>query len=195
MSILASLRSLMSSQSNSISVPFSGVGSLLLSDFAGFSGSMPEMTPEDLAEVMGRILAAQRRCIQESDGFMPYPGVGEWMLGVWSGPSHAAVALETGRRMLAESKRLQTETGISLQFRVGVTTGRMIVETVGRRPQVYGAPFTTAQRLLALAVPGRSQLLCTSETLELVPDRPPLDSIAAVQGCSGQEVRVFEFPW
>src|SRR6266853_599115 len=99
MSILASMRSLMSSQSKSISVPFSGVGSLLLSDIAGFSASASEISPLELIEVMGRILEAERRCIHESDGFMPYTGVGEVMLGVWSSPSHAAVALETGRRI------------------------------------------------------------------------------------------------
>ena len=183
----------MSRESNSISFPFSGVGSLLLSDIAGFSASVPEISPVGLIEVMNRILEAEHRCIHESGGFMPYTGVGEVLLAVWSCPSHAAVALETGRRILAESQRVQAETGFSFQVRVGVTTGTMTVDTVGGRPQVYGAPFTTAQLLLALPVPHGSQLLCTSETLELVPDQSPVDSIATVQGCSGQEVRVFEF--
>ncbi len=175
----------------SSSFPFSGVGSLLLADIAGFSASVSAISPLELAEGMGRTLEAGRRCIHESEGFMPY-GVDGMMLAVWTSPSHGAIALETGRRILAESKRIQTESGFSLQLRVGVTTGKLILDTVGGHPQVYGAPFATAQRLLALAVPRRSQLLCTSETLELVADRPTSDPIATVQGCSGQQVQVFE---
>ncbi len=89
--------------------------------------------------------------MQDSDGFMPYTGVGEVMLAVWSSPSHAAVALETGRRILAESQKVQAETGFSFQVRVGVTTGKMTIDTVGSRPQVYGAPLTTAQRFASSA--------------------------------------------
>jgi class 3 adenylate cyclase len=188
-----SMRSLISGESKSRSFPFSAVGSLLLSDISGFTVGTSKISPLELTEVMGRVLELERRCIQESDGFMPYSGVAEVMLATWSSPSHATVALETGRRILAESKRVRTESGFSFQVRVGVTTGKMTVDIVGGRPQVYGAPFTTAQRLLALTAPRRSQLLCTSETLELVPHRPPLDSIASVQGWSGQDVRVFEF--
>src|ERR1051325_6233908 len=128
MSILTFMRSLIRGESKSSSFPFSGVGSLLISEIAGFSASRSEIPPLELIEVIGRILEAERRCIHESDGFTPFSGVGEVMLGVWSSPSHAAVALETGRRILAESKKVQTEIGFSLQVRVGVTTGNMTVD-------------------------------------------------------------------
>ena len=95
--------------------------------------------------------------------------------------------------ILAESQRVQAETGFSLQVRIAVTTGRMTVNTIGGRPQVFGAPFTTAQRLLELPVVRRSHLLCTSETLELIYSRPPSDVIATIRGCAGQDVPVFEF--
>jgi class 3 adenylate cyclase len=197
MSILASIKSLMSSKRSPDEFPFSGVGSLLLSDISGFSAAASEINPLEVIEVMGRILEAERRCIQEGDGFMPYTGVAEVMMAVWgssaSGSSHADLAVETGRKILAESRRVQAETGLSLQVRVAVTTGKMTVTTVGGRHQLYGGPFTTAKRLLELAVPRRSHLLCTSETLELLSARPPSDSIATIRGCSGQDVPVFEF--
>jgi len=177
--------------------PFSGVGSLLLSDISGFSVAASEINPLELIEVMGRILEAERRCIQETDGFVPYTGVAEVIMAVWgsssSGSSHADFAVETGRKILAESRRVQSKTGFLLQVRLAVTTGKMTVTTIGGRHQVYGGPFTTAQRLLELAVRRRSHLLCTSETLDLVSARPPLDSIATIRGCSGQDVPVFEF--
>ena len=191
MSILASIKSLMSSERTQL--PFSGVGSLLLSDTSGFSAATWEIYPLELIQVMGRILEAERRCIRESDGLMPYTGVGEVILGVWSSPSHAHVAVETARKILAESRKVQTGTGFSFQVRVAVTTGKMTVDTIGGSPQVFGPPFTTAKRLLDSAVPRRSNVLCTSETLELVPDRARSDSIAMIRGCSGQEVPVFEF--
>ena len=197
MGILTSIKSLMSGESSPGDVSFSGVGSLLLSDIAGFSATASDIDPLRLIEIMGRILESERRCIHESDGFMPYTGVGEVILAIWrssgSSPSHADLAIETARTILAESQRVQDGTGFSLPVRVAVATGKMTVATVGGRQQVYGAPFTTAQRLLELPVPRRSHLLCTSETLELVSARPPADSIATVRGCSGQDVPVFEF--
>ena len=187
----------MSSERSPGEFPFSGVGSLLLSDVSGFSAAVSEINPLELIEVMGRILEAERRCIHEADGFMPYSGVAEVMMAVWgssaSGSSHADFAVETGRKILAESRRVRAETDFSLQIRLAVTTGKMTVTTIGGRHQVYGGPFTTAQRLLELAVPRRSHLLCTSETLELVSARPPSDSIATIRGCSGHDVPVFEF--
>src|SRR5678815_4535310 len=138
MSILASIKSLMSSERSPD--PFSGVGSLLLSDISGFSAAASEINPLELIEVMGQILEAERRCIHEGDGFMPYTGVAEVMMAVWGssalGSSHADLAVETGRKILAESRRVQAETGLSLQVRVAVTTGKMTVTTVGGRHQL-----------------------------------------------------------
>jgi class 3 adenylate cyclase len=200
MSVFHSITSFLSSGSGPTQFPFSGVGSLLLSDISGFSATTPEVSPLDVIEVMGRILELERRCIGESGGFMPYTGVGEVILAVWrasgSSRSHAELAVETGRKILAELERVQTETGLSLQVRVAVTTGKMTIDSIGGRPQVFGAPFTTAKRLLELLelpVARRSHILCTSETLELISARPPSDSIATVRGCSGQDVQVFEF--
>jgi class 3 adenylate cyclase len=197
MSIFTSIKSLMSGESSLSEVSFSGIGSLLLSGIAGFSATASDVDPLRLIEIMGRILESERRCIHESDGFMPHTGVGEVILAIWrssgSSSSHADLAVETGRKILAESQRVQAGTGFSLGVRVAVATGKMTVATIGRRQQIYGAPFTTAQRLLELPVPRRSHLLCTSETLEVVSARPPSDSIATIRGYSGQDVPVFEF--
>jgi hypothetical protein len=115
MSFFDSITPLLSSGSRSSSFPFSGVGSLLLSGISGFSANASEVSPLDVIEVLGRILELERRCIQKSGGCMPYTGVGEVLLAVWgssgSSRSHAELALETGRMILAKSQRVQAETG------------------------------------------------------------------------------------
>lgn len=177
--------------------PFSGVGSLLLSDIAGFSSTASEIPALELFKVMGRIITAEHHFIHESHGFMPYTRVTEVVLAVWglsgSRSSHADLAVKTAKKILAEARTVQAETGFSLQVRVAVTTGEMTVDTIGGRTQVFGAPFSTAQRLLELAAPHRSQLLYTSETLELTYERRVSAPIATTRGCSGQDVPVFEF--
>ena len=66
MSVFDSITSLLSSGSRSSSFPFSGVGSLLLSDISEFSATASEVSPLDVIEVMGRILELERRYIQET---------------------------------------------------------------------------------------------------------------------------------
>ncbi len=47
-------RKLMQSQSKCLALPFSGVGSLLLTDITGVSAGASEIAPLELIEVMGR---------------------------------------------------------------------------------------------------------------------------------------------
>jgi class 3 adenylate cyclase len=135
------------------------------------------------------------QCIQDSGGAI-IQSVGDAILAVWEPsrltPSHADLALATGRKVLRGLRQINSETGIEIHLRITLGTGKMTADWIGGRFQVVGAPYAVAQRLDQMDFPRRSQLLYTSETLDYITQKETCEAIGKIKGASGQDVPVFE---
>src|SRR5436190_3883593 len=147
MSLLDSMRSFLRRKLTTESPefrPFKGVGTLWLSDICGFDGICEGMSPEAITRTMNAISHCSSRCIHESRGVIVQSS-GDAILAVWEPtPSHAELALETGKRVLALRRQVQSETGIELHLRIALATGTMTGDWIGGRFQVVGAPYAAA---------------------------------------------------
>jgi len=161
------------------------------------SGIYESAPVENVVTALNRILDLQVRCIHDTKG-MILTSVGDAILAVWTPshvkPSHAELAFGCGRKILERWPEVQSQLEVSFQLRIALATGKMTGDLIAQRFQVVGAPCTTAKRLMDLAdVPRRSQMLYTSETLQLI--APPTQSrqVAKIGRSSGEELAVFEF--
>jgi class 3 adenylate cyclase len=195
MPLFKALRSVLREKGNHQQFPFSGIGTLLVSDIALSSRIHEGISSEELAKAMNQFLGPQIRLANDHGGFVLM--IGDGILAAWgssfSNPSHAEVAFQVGRSILSEVNREDRDGGVCFNVRIALATGKITGALIGGRIQVVGTPFTTAKRLLELEITRRPHLLCTSETLNLVPDMQPPEPIARVRGCEGEEVAVFEF--
>lgn len=195
MSLLDSIKSLLPRKSGAEFRPFTGVGTLWLSDICGFPNVCEGISPEALARAMNTGFSFQAQCIQDRGGVI-VQSVGDAILAVWEpsrlAPSHAELALATGRKLLSRRQPINFGAGIEYHLRIAVATGTMTGDWIGGRFQVVGAPHAVAQRLQQMDVPRRSQLLCTSETLDYVAQIESSEAVGRIKGVSGDEVPVFE---
>jgi class 3 adenylate cyclase len=196
MSLLDSIKSLLPRKRGAEFRSFTGVGTLWLSDICAFPNACEGMSPEPLIRAMNTSFVSHAQCIHDSGGVV-IQSVGDAILAVWEpsqlAPSHAELALATGRKVLRGVPQTNSETGIEFHLRIALATGKMTADWIGGRFQVVGAPYAVAQRLVQMNIPRRSQLLYTSETLDYVAQKEPSEPIGQIKGVSGEDVPVFEF--
>ena len=195
MSLRDSINSLLGRKSGTEFRPFTGVGTLWLADICAFPNVCEGMSPEALVRAMNTSFVSHAQSIQDSGGLI-IQSIGDAILAVWEpsrlAPSHADLALATGRKVLRGLRQINSETGIEIHLRIALGTGKMTGDWIGGRFQVVGAPYAVAQRLDRMDFPRRSQLLYTSETLDCVSQKEASEPIGKIKGASGQDVPVFE---
>src|SRR5688572_3009510 len=150
MSLLDSIKRFLLRKDGTEFRPFTGVGTLWLSDICGMAAVSEGMSPEFLARVMNTGSGFQAQCIHDSGGVI-FQSIGDAILAVWEpsrlAPSHAELALATGRTVLRGLRQINAETGIEIHLRIALGTGEMGADWIGGRFQVVGAPYAVAQRL------------------------------------------------
>ncbi len=176
--------------------PFSGVGTVFLSDVVNFEIPDDGIYPVTLATEMNTTFAGTHDTIKGAGGLI-VTSVGEAVLAVWgpsfTAPSHAELALACGRKILECLRGSQEKSKFSYSLRVVLATGKLAGRSVGGKFQVFGDPLAVAKRLEALQISKRSQILCTSETLAYIPADVSSQPVGRVKGVTGNEVAVFEF--
>ena len=135
---------------------------VMFSDLVGSTALSARMDPEDLREV----ISAYHRCVAETvrrcGGFVA-KYMGDGVLAYFGYPraheDDAERAVQAGLALVEAVPKLNTAAGVSLQVRVGIATGLVVVgDLIGagaaQEQAVVGETPNLAARLQALAEPG-----------------------------------------
>jgi class 3 adenylate cyclase len=176
---------------------FTGVGTVMLSDLTGITGELEKVHLDDLASNMNESAALVPAAINANNGFV-LNFIGDAALAYWhpshTNASHAKEAFTCGSEILRAFQRLQKTRAASFGIRMALGTGDMTVGVIGGKLQAVGRAVATADRLMKLDLPRRSSMLCTEETLQLIPDAIiPTQAIMQMQRTYGTAVNVYEF--
>src|SRR6195256_952333 len=135
--------------------------------FADLSGSTPlgeRLDPEDLRRILGAFFAALVRPIQRYEGTVE-KYMGDAVMAVFGAPvSHeddaertVRAALEMQHALTLLNDWLESEHGLRLALRVGISTGEVVSGLLASEVQsaytVVGDTVNTAQRLESIATP------------------------------------------
>jgi class 3 adenylate cyclase len=171
--------------------------------FADVSGSMElaeQSDPEQWRQIMGRFFALLAAAVEEFEGTVD-KFTGDGIMAVFGAPvaqeDHAQRACYAALRMLEEvaeyAAELRRDPGLNFSTRIGINSGEVVAGTLGAGSDwtAIGHPVGLAQRMEALAEPGRAYL--TESTAALVEGYLELNDLGefAIKGAS-RPVRVHE---
>ncbi len=138
---------------------------VLFADLVDFTAMSRSRDAEDTRAIVNAYFLAWNRCIEARGGVVE-KFIGDAVMAVFGlhraaedDPQQAIrAALDMGRALTDLNQRLETEHGISLQMRVGIDTGDVVVSTLGERPGqdfvVVGDTVNRASRLQSAAAAG-----------------------------------------
>ncbi len=177
---------------------------ILFSDIRGFSTFAEQVTPRQVAQLVGRHITAMAHVVQAHGGILD-KFAGDAVMAVFGAPNpvpgHAACAVRCAIAMQRRQAELNAEAsalGIPVSsIGVGVNTGTVIAGTLGGEGRldytVLGDAVNVAQRLQAEAV--AEEILISVATLTMCdwPSAEPAGT-RALKGRSGL-VEVYRIPW
>jgi class 3 adenylate cyclase len=145
-------------------------------DMVDSSGLIDRLDAEDLNDVFCQFRAFCADVIKPFGGYV-YSEEGDGLIVFFGSPiAHeddekraVSSALRVINAMAAFNARLYRERGISVQVRVGIDSGTIVVEDIGggeRRESAAGPPLNIGSRLVKLADP--NTVLVSHSTFELV---------------------------
>lgn len=149
--------------------------SLVFADVRGSTSLAERMSASEFSRLMHRFYAAATAALVATDGFI-IDVVGDEVVGVYppgfSGPRHAALAIDAARRLLA----LDSADWADLPFGVGVHTGIVHIGTVTGAEEgisdvrAIGDNVNVAARLSSQAGPGEALVSDAAWTAAGEPD-------------------------
>jgi class 3 adenylate cyclase len=177
---------------------------ILFSDIRGFSTFAEQVTPRQVAHLVGRHITAMAHVVQAHGGILD-KFAGDAVMAVFGAPNpvpgHAACAVRCAIAMQRRQAELNAEAsalGIQVSsIGVGVNTGTVIAGTLGGEGRldytVLGDAVNVAQRLQAEAM--AEEILISAATLTMCdwPSAEPTGT-RALKGRSGL-VEVYRIPW
>jgi PAS domain S-box-containing protein len=175
--------------------------SILFADLSGFTSFSESIGPELLFKILNDYLALAAQAILDEEGTLD-KFMGDAVLALWNAPDpqedHALRAVRAALSILERSRQAHARTkgpANHLMFRIGVTTGDVMIGNVGTRQlfnyTAIGDTVNLAQRLQTAAQPGR--ILIDQATFEAAAGRvsaAPLEPLL-VKG-KAQPVPVYE---
>jgi class 3 adenylate cyclase len=158
---------------------------VLFADVAGSTAMGEQLDPESLRAVMARYFQTARDCL-ERHGASVEKFIGDAVMAVFGVPAvheddalrAARAACELRESVVRLNEDLLPAFGVSLQVRVGVNTGEVVVGTEERL--ATGDAVNVAARLEQAAAPG--EILLGDETFRLARDAlevEPVEPVAA----------------
>jgi class 3 adenylate cyclase/tetratricopeptide (TPR) repeat protein len=174
---------------------------VLFADTAGFTALAEKLDPEDVHQILDRCFELITAAVHRFEGTInQYTGDGVMALfgapiAHEDGPRravHAALAIQQGLRDF--SKELQTQRGFSLQMRIGLNTGLVVVGKIGDDLRMdytaVGDTTNLAARMQQLARPGT--VVVTEATHKLIAGFFDTLDLGEVQVKGHTPVRAFE---
>ncbi len=154
---------------------------VVFADVAGSTALGETLDPESLRRVMARYFELAKECLERHGGTVE-KFIGDAVMAVFGVPTvHEDDALRAVRAaselhssLAALNVELERDYGVSLQVRVGVNTGEVVVGTEERL--ATGDAVNVAARLQQTAEPG--QILVGEETLRLTRDAVETEAVA-----------------
>jgi len=146
---------------------------VMICDLVGSTALSARLDPEDLREIMSAYLHRCAEVIGKSGGFVA-KYMGDGVLAYFGYPQahedDAERAVRCGLALVEAACRLQTGHGATLQVRIGIATGVVVVgdligEGAAQEQGVIGETPNLAARLQALAEPGHVVIASTTRGL------------------------------
>ena len=190
------------SQGAAIGVPEVKDVSILFADIVGFTSMSENMSPASVALLLNDYLSRMTDVVFKYEGTLD-KYIGDAIMAVYGAPldmpDHAANAIRSALEMqerLAEFYTERKETGLQLQIRIGINSGKAVAGEIGsinkKEYTVLGDVVNTASRLeSSVAKPG--MVVIGENTYEAVKDLFECRSLgkATLKG-KAKEVATFE---
>ena len=190
------------SQGAAIGVPEVKDVSILFADIVGFTSMSENMSPASVALLLNDYLSRMTDVVFKYEGTLD-KFIGDAIMAVFGAPldmpDHAANAIRSALEMqerLAEFNSERKETGLQLQIRIGINSGKAVAGEIGsinkKEYTVLGDVVNTASRLeSSVAKPG--MVVIGENTYEAVKDLFECRSLgkATLKG-KAKEVATFE---
>jgi class 3 adenylate cyclase len=142
---------------------FAGV-TVLFADIVGFTPLSEQLSAAEVVRMLDYVFArfdalAAEHGVEKiktiGDAYMVAGGIPEWR------EDHAEAIADMALAMRSEVGRIESETGLVLQLRIGIDSGPVVAGVIGRAKFIYdlwGDTVNTASRMESHAVPGTIQV-------------------------------------
>lgn len=190
------------SQGAALGVPEVKEVSVLFADIVGFTSMSENMSPASVALLLNDYLSRMTEVIFKYEGTLD-KYIGDAIMAVYGAPldmpDHAASAIRSALEMqerLAEFNAERKETGLQLQIRIGINSGKAVAGEIGsinkKEYTVLGDTVNTASRLeSSVAKPGMVVIgENTHEAVKALFECRPMGKVT-LKG-KAKEVTVFE---
>ena len=148
---------------------------VLFADIVDFTKLSANRPPKEIVSLLNQIFSAFDRLAQQH-GVEKIKTIGDAYMAVGGLPTpredHAEAIAQMAIDMLEEIARLTSETGESLNMRIGINTGPVVAGVIGTNKFIYdlwGDTVNTASRMEAQGIPGYIQV--TTETYHRLQDK------------------------
>jgi len=110
----------------------------LFTDLRGFTSLSEKVTPEEVTEIMNRVLTAQQKSVQAHGGMVD-KYIGDAMMAIFNAPldlfNHSKVAVDCAvdikRRIIELNNELKNEGKPSIAIGIGINSGEAIIGNMG----------------------------------------------------------------
>jgi adenylate cyclase len=153
--------------------------SVLFADLVGFTPFAEARAPEDVVAFLDSLFSAFDQ-LSDRFGLEKIKTMGDAYMAVaglpMAAPDHAARAVSMALEMQAEVASVRERTGLPVQLRIGIHSGRVVAGVIGRRKfsyDLWGDTVNLASRLESAGLPGRIQV--SAATCERLGERFALE--------------------
>ena len=149
----------------------------LFTDVRGFTNLSEKLKPEEVTEIMNKVLTAQVDCIQAHGGMVD-KFIGDACMAIFNAPldldEHEKRAVACARDMRTSIRMLQKELPEPIAIGIGVNTGEAIIGNMGSNTRfdysAIGDAVNTAARLESATKEAGVDLLIGESTRKKVPE-------------------------
>ncbi|MEQ1917651.1 MAG: adenylate/guanylate cyclase domain-containing protein [Elusimicrobiota bacterium] len=136
---------------------------ILFADIVGYTGMSGRMTAPQLVDLLTEVFS-RFDALLERAGAEKIKTIGDAYMavcGLGGGKAHADAAAGLGLAMLAEISELNAQRGLSLNLRIGISSGPVVAGVIGRKKfsyDLWGDTVNVASRMESHGVIGRVHL-------------------------------------
>jgi adenylate cyclase len=149
----------------------------LFTDVRGFTNLSEKLKPEEVTDIMNKVLTVQVECIQAHGGMVD-KFIGDACMAIFNAPldldEHEQRAVACARDMRTAIRMLQKELPEPIAIGIGVNTGEAIIGNMGSNTRfdysAIGDAVNTAARLESATKEAGVDLLIGESTRKKVPD-------------------------
>ena len=147
----------------------------LFTDVRGFTSLSEKLEPEQVTEIMNKVLTVQVECIQRNSGMLD-KFIGDAAMAIFNAPldleNHEELAVKTAIEMQEAIKELNKELPHEIAIGVGINTGEAVIGNMGSDTRfdysAIGDAVNTAARLESATKEAGADILIGENTAQSV---------------------------